>query len=88
MKLIIIIFLVCILAIIFVVKPLTREKKEIDIEDRCGPFMGSIVHTVGSEDICKMRCRAQCETNDFKYKGVKYTDGALGCNSCTCICVR
>ena len=87
-KIIIIVFLFITLVMVFIIRPLSKEKREFSIEDRCGPFMGSIVHTIKNEDVCEMRCRSQCEVNNFNYRKIIYEDGGIGCNSCTCLCVR
>jgi hypothetical protein len=73
---------------IFIIRPLTQEKKIFQIEDKCGPFMGSLVHTVANKDICEMRCTSQCDTNDFHLKKIEFVDNGLKCHDCTCICVR
>ena len=88
MKIIIIAFLVVIIISVFLVRAIRQEKKELSIEDRCGPFMGSIVHTIKDENICEMRCISQCDVSGYKLKKFKFDSGGVGCNSCTCICVR
>jgi hypothetical protein len=86
-KISVIIFLVVIVVILLLInRTVSKEEKLIEIKDKCGPFMGRIIHTIKSEDICKMMCRAQCESVDRKYRRIEFIDGGIGCHSCNCYC--
>ena len=84
-KLFLIIVLVLIIAVIIA---LGQNFKVIStkIEDKCGKFINVMSHTIDDENVCKSRCRAQCQAIDHKYKKVEFKKNDIGCNSCLCYC--
>lgn len=56
------------------------------IEDKCGNFVNLASHTVNDEDACKIRCRAQCESAEKRFRKMEFKTGNSGCNSCMCYC--
>jgi hypothetical protein len=65
-----------------------NEKKSFEIEDKCGQFMNLLSHTINDESSCKSRCRAQCETKDYKYDSIEFKSNNISCNFCKCYCRR
>ena len=64
---------------------LFRENHKITIDDKCTVFVGNVIHTIGTDAQCQLRCSTQCQTFSETMKSFSFAQGK-GCNSCTCIC--
>jgi hypothetical protein len=84
-KLLVIIALVLILLIVFTVEP-NFKAVSLNIEDKCGKFVNLMSHTIEDENVCKSRCRAQCQSINYAYKKVEFKKKDSGCNTCMCYC--
>ena len=84
-KLLVVISLVLMLLIVFTVEPNFRTVS-FNIEDKCGKFVNLMSHTIEDEAACKIRCKAQCQSIDYKYKKVEFKKSDISCNSCICYC--
>jgi len=84
-RLIIIILLALIIVAIIIINP-TRKEVSFNLKDRCGPIMNMISHSIGDEDACHSKCRAQCQVKDLKFSRVEFNINLQGCNNCTCFC--
>ena len=81
---IVIVLALVILALLFV--PYTTKK--IKLEDRCGPFVNMVSHTIQSKSICETRCKSQCETIDYKLSKAVFQENTNSCNDCMCYCKK
>ena len=63
-----------------------KTEKEFNIEDRCGPIVNMISHTIPSDSSCQTRCKQQCDTAEMEYSRNNFIKAAAGCNTCTCYC--
>ncbi|MCP3682422.1 MAG: hypothetical protein GY861_06990 [bacterium] len=62
------------------------EKREFDLKDHCGPFMGTVLHTINDESQCGAKCKAKCAGIDYDYVEHTFDNRGVSCNSCECIC--
>ena len=82
-------FLIMVLVLIIIViisLELNFKVISLKIEDKCGKFINVMSHTIDDENICISRCRAQCNSIDYKYKKIEFKKNDIGCNSCLCYC--
>lgn len=73
--------IVVILLILF-----SQKEKEFDIQDRCGPIVNMISHTIPSDASCKIRCKQKCDTVEMSYSKHIFVEVDAGCHTCTCYC--
>jgi hypothetical protein len=85
-KLYLILFLVVVLAFILLINPDFKPGKSFEIEDKCGQFVNLLSHTIDDEAKCRSRCRAQCDSIDYKFGRVEFEKRANECNYCKCFC--
>ena len=80
--------IVLVLIIVFIIASELNFKGKISfkIEDKCGKFINVMSHTIDNENVCKSRCRAQCNSINYKYKDIEFKKNDIGCNSCLCYC--
>ena len=74
------------LIIFLLISLLPGERKVFEIDDKCGPMMNLISHTVPDEAACRTRRRSQCGIYDMEYHKVKFEEAPVGCHTCTCTC--
>ena len=86
LKLVLIAVMVLIVLLIVLMTANFREAKTFDIEDKCGRIVNLEQHTVPDEAACRSRCRAQCESIDYKFDKVEFQENVVGCHSCKCYC--
>ncbi len=75
----------CLLILILILIS-SGEETSFEIEDRCGPIMNLISHTVADQSVCTTRCKSQCETMKLSFGKVNFEEAKIGCHSCTCFC--
>jgi len=81
----IIVALVAIIALLILFLP-DSDVKPFKIEDRCGPIVNLISHTIADDVACEMQCRNQCKVRDKKFKKIEFNLETKRCNSCECFC--
>jgi len=71
----------------FILAPkIGSEPISFDIEDKCGPFMGSVLHPLQDQGMCEVRCRGQCESLERTIDHVEFTNREPNCHLCKCYC--
>lgn len=83
-KFIIIILMLLSIIAVFLIK--TDEEVIIELDDRCGPMMNLISHTIADSSVCKTKCKSQCVTKDLSFQKTEFFLNERGCNNCTCFC--
>ena len=81
-----IVSLVLIIVIVALVLTQFSKEKKIVINDRCGPLLKEIVHSIKDEDACKIKCVGQCTSIDMEFKRIVFKDNRPYCNDCECYC--
>ncbi len=81
---IIIVLLAIILALFFIGS--TRKRVSFELDDRCGPIMNMISHSIKDESVCRSKCLSQCNVKDLRFRKVEFYENPRGCNNCTCFC--
>ena len=85
-KSLLIVGLLLIIVIIIVLSSGFRGQTSFKIEDKCGRFVNLISHTIADEEICKSRCRGQCQSMNRNYQKIEFEESNNACNSCLCYC--
>ncbi len=62
------------------------EKRTFDLKDHCGPFMGTVLHTIEEDSQCEAKCKAKCAGMDHDYVEYTFENKGISCNSCECVC--
>lgn len=62
------------------------QEVSFELDDRCGPIMNLLSHTIKDEPACKNQCRSQCKVKDLEFKEAKFEAYINKCNNCTCVC--
>ncbi len=73
----------------FVKNPLNlgaREVQTFAIVDECSLIVGQLVHTVGDEDVCEMRCKTECGVKMGEFIESDFEEIENDCNKCSCFC--
>ena len=58
------------------------------IRDKCGLIAGKVMHTISNEDICRVKCRARCESENEVFYKSEFEKSTNGCHICHCYCKR
>jgi len=82
-------FLVILFVVVAVLMFSSRSlvgRKSFVLEDKCGRFMNLVSHTISNDETCRMRCRAQCDADGYRFESSVFIESLVKCNSCKCVC--
>ena len=63
-----------------------KKSQSFSIQDKCGPIMNLVSHTVPDEDACRVQCLSLCNSRDLSYHSASFAQSEMGCNNCRCEC--
>ena len=64
-----------------------REKSLFIVVDECGPVLGSVIHNIANDEVCKNKCIATCSVNNLELASINFLQNTQGgCNTCECFC--
>ena len=73
---------------VFIASQFRHEEVVFELDDRCGPIVNMISHSIPDETSCRTNCIAKCESKDLDFKEIDFVVPEAGCNNCTCYCIR
>jgi hypothetical protein len=63
-----------------------KEVQSFEIQDGCSLIAGNLLHEIGNDADCKIRCSNLCEVRELNYYNHNFLTENLTCYSCECDC--
>ncbi len=63
-----------------------KEVQDFEIKDGCSLIAGNLLHEIGNEADCKIRCSNLCKVRELNYYNHNFVTENLTCYSCECQC--